>query len=320
MKSKVDKKHSNNKEDSFLFSTSLIFDESIDSLWLYLRDYSNYTNNIEFLDNFKLIKGENTWTVGNIFSLYWVGVTNLEMKCVFTSVSRMKKEIKWKCMCDIGISYYKTMILYRISIDDKTLVKFNLYRVEDNKENKLIDFYPQLQYYSNLQYEILLIQSKFLQGIKRKKKVFQSSIINKNYLKIWNYITNLKNLSNLFPGIIKNIEYKGPYNEIGTFVKFYHCISQNTIFLKLTEFSAPIKKNTYKCRYETIGTDIIKFPQIIEIQIAIITTSKAYISGFYSFDYKSDDKDINIFELHLKNVINKISKFIEENSEEFKDA
>ena len=60
MNSKVKKKYSYNKEDYFLFSTSLIFDENIDTLWLYLKDLTEETKNIEFLDNFKFIKGENT--------------------------------------------------------------------------------------------------------------------------------------------------------------------------------------------------------------------------------------------------------------------
>ena len=316
MNKKDNKKYSYNKEDYFLFSTSLIFDENIDKLWLYLKDLSAETKNIEFLDNFKLLKGDNTYTVGNIFSLYWVGVSNIEIMCVSTSVSRMKKKIKWKFKCDIGISYYKTMILYRISTDDKTLVKLNFYRCE---ENEAIDFSPQLQYYLNLQFDILSSQSQYLQGIKKKKKVFQSCIINNNYLKVWNFITNLKNLSNLFPEVLKDVEYNGPFNEIGTFIKFYHCNSQKTIFLKIAEFSSSIKKNNLKCKFETIGTDIVNFPLIIEIQVTIISSTKTYVSGFYVFDCKSNDKIVNIFELNLKNIINKISRHIKENRQEFQE-
>ena len=68
------------KESSFLFSTSLIFDENIDKLWLHLKDLSAETKIVDFLDNFKLIKGENTWTSLNNFSLYWIGVSNIEIK------------------------------------------------------------------------------------------------------------------------------------------------------------------------------------------------------------------------------------------------
>ena len=159
----MSKQSPNKKESSFLFSTSLIFEENIDKLWLFLKDVSAETKVVDFLDNFKFINGENTWTPGNIFSLYWIGVSNIEVKCISSNVTRMKKKIKWKFKCDIGISYYKTMILYRITQNDRTLVKVILTRCE---KNKLIDFSPQMNYYINLQYDILIFQSKNLQNIK----------------------------------------------------------------------------------------------------------------------------------------------------------
>ena len=314
MDNKVTKKYSYKNEDSFLFSTSLIFDENIDKLWLYLKDLSAESKNIEFLDKFKFIKGENTWTIGNIFSLYWVGVTNIEITCISTKVTRMKKKIKWKFNCEIGINYYKTMILYRISADDKTLVKFNFYRCD---KNNLIDVDSQLDYYLNVQHNILISQSKYLQSLKKKKHAFQSFIIDNNYLKIWNFVTDLQKLSNLFPEIIKNVEKNGTFNEVGSFFKFYHYNLKKTIFLKITEFSTPINRKTYKCRFETIGTNIGRFPQIIEIQITIISPNKTFVSCFYSFDENIDNKEVNIFELNLKIIINNITKYIKENNEQF---
>ena len=317
IKKKVDKIPSNNDENSFLFSTSLIFDENIDKLWLSLKDLSAEVKYIEFLDKFKYIKGENTWTLGNIFSLYWVGVSNIKFLCVSINVSRMKKKIKWKCVCDIGISYYKTMILYRITSDDKTLVKLIFSRCE---KNKLVDFNMQMQYYLNLQLEILNIQQKHLQSMIKEHKVFQSFITDKNYLKLWKFVTNLKNISILYPEIIKNIEYNGPYNEIGTFVKFYHCKMEKTFFFKLVEISNSNKSKTFKCRYEAVGTDIVNIPKIIEIQITIISPIKTYFSVFYIFGYKSNVEIINSFKLNLKNIINKILEYIKINDEEFKES
>ena len=78
----MSKQSPNKKESSFLFSTSLIFEENIDKLWLFLKDVSAETKVVDFLDNFKFINGENTWTPGNIFSLYWIGVSNIEVKCI----------------------------------------------------------------------------------------------------------------------------------------------------------------------------------------------------------------------------------------------
>ena len=78
----MDKLSTNNNENSFLFSVSLIFNENIDKLWLYLKDLSAESKNVDFLDNFKILKDKNTWTVGNKFSIYWIGVSNIEFICV----------------------------------------------------------------------------------------------------------------------------------------------------------------------------------------------------------------------------------------------
>ena len=315
MDKNIDILPSKNNDGSFLFSTSLVFDENIDKLWLILKDLSSESKNVEFLDNFKYIKGDNTWTVGNVFSLYWIGVTNIEFICISTSVSRMKKKIKWKCKCEIGISYYKTMILYRITYDDKTLVKLNFTRCE---KNKLVDFQP--NYYMELQYNILKSLSEQIQNLKREKTIYESFIINKNYSKIWNFVANLKNLESLCPELLKNIVYNGPHTDVGTFVKFYNQKLQKTCFMKLVEFSAPSKKTTFKCKYQTVGTNIIDMPNSIEIQVTIIAPNKTYVSGFYSFENQLSKETINGFEINLKNIINKIKEYIKNNDEEFNDG
>jgi len=307
---------SKNNENSFLFSTSLVFDENIDKLWLYLKDLSSETKNTEFLDNFKFIKGDNTWTAGNVFSLYWVGVSNIEFTCLSTSVSGMKKKIKWKCKCDIGISYIKTMILYRITYDDKTLVKFNFTRCE---KNKLIDFHPQLNYYMELQFSILKLQSQRIQSLKNDKKIYHSFIINKNHIKVWNFITNLKNIEFLCPNLMKNTEYNGPYNEVGTFVKFLVIKLQKTCFMRVVEFSPQNKKTALKCRFQAVGTDVINIPLTIEIQVTFISKNKTYVSVFYAFESQINDESINSFGINLKCIINKIKEYIKENDAKFND-
>jgi hypothetical protein len=110
-------------EDSLLFSTSLIFEHNIDKLWLFLRDLNNEIKIVDYLENLKFLKGDNSWTSGNICSLNWIGLTPLKFKCIYTEVDRNKKAIKWKGKGDIGINYYKTIYLYRITQNHKTLVK-----------------------------------------------------------------------------------------------------------------------------------------------------------------------------------------------------
>jgi len=37
--------------NSILFSTSLIFEQNIDTIWLYLKDLNSIINNIDFFEN-----------------------------------------------------------------------------------------------------------------------------------------------------------------------------------------------------------------------------------------------------------------------------
>ena len=316
MEKKTSKKISSKKlrDDSFLFSTSLIFDEDIDKLWLYFKDISFETSNIDFLDDFKYIKGDNTWTVGNKCSLYWVGVSHITAKCTSISVDRTRKKIKWKYKCDIGISYYKTLILYRITQNGKTLVKICITRTE--KKNNLIDISQSLNYYSNMQYNILLQLSNYLQSIKKDIILYDSCIINENYLKIWNFIVNLKNISHLFSDYIQNIEFKGPINEIGSFIKFFDTKLQKTVFLKIIVYDTSNQKKCWKFILEAIGTDIANIPKITEIKLVIIDNNKVQISSIHKFAYNSDPEFIKKFDINKKGVFKRIVKYVIEGQNE----
>ena len=307
--------HSSSKEEnSFLFSTSLVFNENIDKLWLVVKDLSTTAKIVDFLDNFKFIKGDNTWTPENVFSLYWVGVSNIEIKCISLNMTRMKKIIKWKMNCHIGISYYKTMILYRITNTDKTLVKIIITRCE---KNKLVEFSSQKSYYNDLQYDILNYQSNYLQNLQKDKCLYQSCSIDKNHNKIWNFVSDFKKISNLCPDVIKNIEYKGAFNEEGTFIKFYHCESKKINFYKITKYITPIKTKTFIGRFEAVGTDLKNIPIIIELQVTMIEQNKTLFSVLLNFKNKSNKDIIDNFEINLKNVINKIIEHIKTNEKEF---
>ena len=127
------------KKDKILFSTSLIFEQNIDKVWIFLRDINNEIKIIDYLDNLRYIKGDNTLTYGNIFYLNWIGLSTIKCECIYTEVSRNKKKIKYIVKEDIGINFYKTIILYRITQDSKTLVKTIVSETEN--KNELIDFF-----------------------------------------------------------------------------------------------------------------------------------------------------------------------------------
>ena len=313
MEIKIDNKNdiNNREDDSFLFSTSLIFEQNIDKLWLYLRNLESETTNIDFLDDFKFIKGDNTWTVGNIFSMYWIGVSRIEIKCISFKVERNKKKIKWKFKCDIGINYYKTLILYRITQCNKTLVKVIINRTE--KKNNLIDSSQSLGYYSSLQNEILRQQYKYLTNIKENIISYESCIINKNYLKVWSYIIDFKRIKDITPVEIENVEYKGQIDKVGSFIKFYDFLLKKTIFLKIKSYIKSEKKKTWLICFETIGSYNDYNPKISEFKLTIINNNKIQFSLLHILHYNSNKDYIKDFNIKKKEKLKISKKFLEEN-------
>lgn len=301
-----------NKDDLVLFSTSLIFDENIDKLWLYIRDLSEEAKNIDFLDDFKFIKGDNTWTAGNMCSLYWVGVSHLTIKCKLIKVDRTRKMIKWKIKCDIGINYYKTLILYRITQSGKTLVKSIFTKTK--KDNKLVDFRETLEYYLNLQYKILLKLSKYLQSLQKDIFSYESCIINKNHLEIWGLITDIKKICELNSNSLVFLDSKGPINEIGSFIKYFNKNLNKVIFLKVVEFNNCENKKYWIFRLEAIGTDLFNIAKSVECKIVIINNNKTQLSILHKFSYNSNEDYIKQFNINKKELFKKLIEYFEENT------
>ena len=312
----ISKKSSQNDiKNDYLFSASLIFDENIDKLWICLRNLSNESKNLEFLDNFKYIKGDNTWTPGNIFSLYWVGVSRIEIRCISTKVSRMRKKIKWKFNCDIGINYYKTLNLFRITQNNKTLVKIIITRTEI--KNTSIDSSSSLNYYNNLQLKILEGHSRHLKKIEKELISYESCIVNQNYKKIWNLVIEFKNISALSPIPMEDIQFRGHIYEVGSFIKFvyeYENIKE-TVFLKVIKYEMSEQKKNWLIRYETIGTYTENIARIFEFKMTIINDSKVQLSYYHIFPSKTNKDMFDLFCIKKKEAIIKIKKFFEENTE-----
>jgi len=309
------RKTSKNKEkdDSYLFSTSLIFDENIDKLWLYLRNLSAESQNVDFLDEFKFIKGDNTWIPGNVFSLYWVGVSKIEIKCISTKVDRMRKKIKWKFKCDIGINYYKTLILFRITQSNKTLVKVIIERTE--KKNNLIDSSQSISYYSHLQFQILEQQSKYLQKVKKDLISYGSCIVYQNYKKVWNYLNEFRTINALSPISIKDIKFNGSMDKEGTFIKFLYENEniKKMVYIKVAKYELSEIKKIGLIRLDTIGTNNINIPKICEFKIMIINEKKVQLSFYHVFPYNSDPNIFDKFVIKKHEGIKNIKKYLENN-------
>ena len=300
-------------EDSLLFSTSLIFEQNIDKLWLFLRDLNNEIKIVDYLQNLKYLKGDNTWTSGNIFSVNWIGLTPLKIKCINTEVDRNKKVIKWKIKGDIGIKYYKTVYLYRIEQNHKTLVKNVISQTE--KKNELIDYKTTRNYYQNLDYKILVSKSNYLNNLNEKIIVYESCIIKKNYLKVWEFISDIQKVFKMCFSE-KNIYYSEPNIKEGIFIKFYYDELRATVFLKIKEIKCPKKKKSWQIKLETISSKIDKLPNYVEFKITIINNEKTHLSILHNYPYNLNQDIINSNKIKIKEVIKKIKQNFEEQKEE----
>ena len=296
-------------ETIVLFSTSLIYNQGIDKLWLFLRDLQNDVKILDKFDNFEFIKGDNTFIPGNKFSINWIGLTLLKFECISIKFDRTKKEIKWKAKGDIGIKYYKTMTLYRITHDSKTLVKVII--TKKQKKTDLNQTNSDYNYYLNLEYSFLLKKSLYLNGLKEDIISYESCIINKNYSIVWRYISDLKKLNEFAPIIGTNFEYNSPNIKVGVFLKFFIKELNIIVFMKIIEFEEIKKNKSCWIKLETIGSKVDNSPKMIEYKITIIDNKTTYLSIFHQFYNNISKNYLKKFNINKKEIIKKYKNLIE---------
>ena len=302
--------------NSNLFTTSLIFEQNIDRIWLYLKDFNCFIKVIDFFENLKFIKGNNTWNEGNIFSFDWIGLTHFEIKCIYIKTNNNKKIIIWKAKGNIGINFYQTLCLYRITESNKALVKFIISRTEH--QNELIDFSGSKNYYLNTVFNILENTSKFLNNIIKDTISYESCIINVNYFKVWEFIIDLKKLSEIVPTIGSKIEYSGEKLKVGSFLKFYNDTIDKIVFFKITKVEMPKKIKNWKYKLDSIGVNIKNLPIFIEIKVTIIDENKTQLSVLHKFSFDTDQKFIKFFSINKKEIMEKYVKYLENTNKKFK--
>ena len=296
-------------ENANLFTTSLIYEQNIDALWYYLKDFNNTIKAMDFFENLQFIKGNNTWDEGNIFSFNWIGLTNLEAKCIAIKSTSNKKIIIWKVKGDIGITFYKTLCFYRITENNKTLVKSIISRTE--YKNELIDFNSSRNYYITTEFNILKNTSKLLNNMKKDIISYQSCIINANYLKVWEFIIDLKKLCEIAPIIGSKIEYSGEKLKVGSFLKYYIDVLNKTVFFKVTGVEMPKKMKNWIYKLEVIGVNVNYIPIYVEHKAKFIDENKTQLSLLHKFPYNTDQKFFEIFNIKKKEIMKNYVKYLE---------
>ena len=211
----------------------MIFEQNIDKAWIFLRDLNNEAKVIDYLEDLKSVKGDNAWVKGSFFAFNWIGLTLLKVICKNIYINRNKKSIKWKIISDIGIEFYKEVNLYKISQNGKTLAKSFISKTEN--KNELIDLEATKKYYLNLENNMLIKKSNYLKNLKEDIIIYESCIINSNYLNIWNFILDYKKYTRIDINCLSDLTYNTPGIKEGTFIKFFLNDLKIKVFMKVKE-------------------------------------------------------------------------------------
>jgi len=302
-------KKSKKIEKNDLLVVSYVSEENINRSWIFFSDIlkcEGYPSNI--VVNYKLDKGKNTYTVGNEFSCYWIGISNIHYKCIESKNSYHIKKISWIIVLDIGFSIKKTYFIYPITSDDRTLIKLNLELISEN--NEPMQFEETKEYYYQLQYNIINKIIKVMEASKEYHFIHESFIVKKNQIICWNNIINLKKISEVTSGNIGyNFTCNGDPEKIGTFWKCELINEKNIIFVIIKNISKPKKRNTWVYCLETFGTHI-NVKQNVQINIIRIDNQTSQISILIKFLEKKTKNYYDYKKKRLKEVIPSIKTFI----------
>ena len=303
-------KESKHIENNDLLVVSYVSEENIDRCWIFISNILKcVAPSAKIVINYKLDKGSNTYTVGNEFSCYWIGISNNHYKCIESKNSYIIRKISWIINLDIGFSIRKTYLMYPITNDNKTLIKLNLELITEN--NEPINFEETKDYYYQLQYKMINKIIKVMDSSKEYHFIYESFIVNKNQIVCWNNMINLTKLEEVLSGKIgHNFICNGDPEKIGTFWRCELNNEDKLIFIIIKNISKPKKRNTWKYCLETFGTQINNIRQTLEINIVKINNETSQISILIKYLEKINKELYDYKKERIKEVIPIIKTFI----------
>ena len=140
---------------------------------------------------------------------------------------------------------------------------------------------------------------------------YESCIINVNYLKVWEFIIDLKKLSEIAPIIGSNIEYCGEKLKVGSFLKYYIDALDKIVFFKIIGVEVPKKKKSWIYKLEPVGVNVKNIPIYMEIKVTKIDEDKTQLSLLHKFSYTTDQKFIEFFSINKKEIMKQYVKYLE---------
>jgi hypothetical protein len=144
--------------------------------------------------------------------------------------------------------------------------------------------------------------------------IYESCIIKKNYLKVWEFILDLKKMYKIAESSA-DVEYHDPILKEGSFIKYYVDEIKMNVFMRIIQIKRTQKRKTWSIRLEIVGVKQQNLPKYIEYKITIIDNEKTQLSLLHKFSFNSNQDILNKYKIKIKEGIKKFKKYIEEQNE-----
>lgn len=296
-------------QNNFFCEVSQIFNENIERVWLFMRNSAMIPLiDPSFISQTTMIKGTNTWTVGNEYKAYWIGVSTYTGKCVKAKCEQNYKCIEWELNLTIGIKFLKYLYVYSISDTNSTLAVVKLLPLNSSLDDRIARC-DDKKFYSNLYNSLLTRTGKFIKKSSEMIFNYESAVINKDFETIWDFVTDFNKISTICDLSSKNFEYKGDRFRTGTFIKgeleeapVQESRSKNSqnrtksfdleektysksnyIYLRVNKVECDPNSNLWSYKVETFGTNMKCPKQEFEFKLLKITQNECQVSFLHNF-------------------------------------
>lgn len=259
-----------------------IFKENINRVWVCLRNCA-LLNTIDptLVSTITMTKGKNTWTMGSEYQGNWIGVSRYTGKCVEVASKSHYKKISWILALDIQIKCQKTLHFHEITIDDSTLVvcEVSLVDIEDDS----MPNFEEKSFYMNLFHNQLKKGDKYLKDTAFELYNYESCIIKRDFLFLWNYVTDMNKNAEISQMIGNQFEYKGDKYAKGTFIKGFNTQMSKVVYFRVVNVMRDAFSNIWSYVIEPFGSNTIFPKQSIEISVTRINECECQVSFHHSF-------------------------------------
>ena len=292
-------------------SISYISEEDCNRCWFFFSDIILCKNPYsDFLADYKMVKGNNTFKIGNEFSCYWLNLTKIHYKCIESKNDDFIKRISWIISIDLGFKIRKQYIIYPITNNNKSLIKEVLELVQPNNGESL-SFKDNIDYYNQIHNSIMKYKAKFMNESKKYRFIHESFIAKNDFETTWQKIVNFQMLADVTSGKIgENFVCNGDPEKKGTFWKCHLNNNDKSIYFRVKNVIKSKKRNKWVYHLETIGAGINIIKQEIEISVTKINKNSNLISVLIIFNDKINKNLYDSKKKNLTKTMKKIKLFI----------